>query len=225
MPDARFSFLPENYLAGKQNRRTNILCGSLLAAILAAVGSAYAISEATVHAAGSRHAEVAARYAAAAQRLQQFKQMQKQQETLSRQAELSSSLIDRQKRSDVLAELTRRLPADAWLSDLELVTRKATAEAKPKTAFDKKAAKSKAAPPPPPVEKFDVVVRIIGSAKDDAQVAQILSALKESPRFADVNLLLSAADTRSNAPDAGTRFTAEVSLAAAAPVLVTEARP
>lgn len=217
MDTSRISFLPENYLSGKQNRRTNVLCGLLAAVILSATGSAFYLSDASLRAAARQHEEVSHRYAAAAKRLNQFQQMQKQQEVLSRQADISATLIDRLKRSDVLADITQRMPGEAWLTNLELFPKKRASDA-PKVAVDKKAPKTPKKPAVAPVEQMDAVVRLMGVAKDDAQVAQLLASLKESSLYSEVNLLLSAQDKKAEAgTDAGSRFTAEVTLQRDAP--------
>ncbi|HEY0008401.1 MAG TPA: PilN domain-containing protein [Tepidisphaeraceae bacterium] len=211
MSTSHLCFLPDDYLSNKRNRRTHVLCGSLLVVMSVTLGSALYLTHRSLQAAVVDHEQVTHNYANAAKRLQQFQTMQKQQELLSRQADISASLIDRLPRSDVLAQITHRLPPTVWLVDLEMMTKKRVSEAS-RTHFDAKSSKAKsktAAPEPPAPVSQEVSLRLIGIASDDAQVASLISSLNDTRLFSEVNLLISAEEA---AQQLGRRFTLELLL-------------
>lgn len=216
----QLSFLPDDYLVRRAQHRTNLLCASLFVVMIGAIAIAFTISERRMRDAEQRHNTVDAQYADAAKRIKQLQQMQDKQKVLTRQAELSSSLIDRVPRSYMLAQITNLLPQGVTLTDLDLNTRKrAPQQADTKTAFEKKKSakkdpKNKGESLPPLPDPQDIGLKLSGRASTNAEVAQFMTKLKESDLFSSVDLVISAqfdrrADSDSDA--AGQRrFTVEI---------------
>jgi Tfp pilus assembly protein PilN len=205
------SFLPEDYLERKAQRRTNAICATLFLIVMVCIGSAFTFTERSMRAVEAEHAELEKQYTEAAKRIQQVNQMQEKQRTMAIQAELTSSLLEKVPRSNLLAEITNKLPRGVSLLDLSLESkrRQPPREATPKSAFEQKrsatsgtrkaagaaggkdgsASAGGAAPPEPRV--YDVSVKITGIAYTDVQVGEFITQLNTSQLFKDVNLVIS----------------------------------
>lgn len=194
----QLSFLPDDYLARKAQRRTNIICAALFLVTMGGIASAFTLSERATRDLVRRHNDVDQRYAEAAKRLDQVKQMQEKQRRMAHQAELTASLLERVPRSYLLAEITNSLPAGTSLVDLKLESKPRPVIAGPvKTPFEQKKAELEAAkagkpagPPPPQPKVYDVSVRLSGVAQTDVQVAQFINRLSRSKLLSDVNLVV-----------------------------------
>lgn len=195
----QLSFLPDDYLVRKQQRRTNIICAVLFLIVLVTIGITFAITEQNARELDKRDAETLARYAEAARTIEQARQIEQKQKRMAHQAELAASLLEKIPRGNILAELTNRLPAGVSLLDFSLTSRvrkQAEPAAVTATKFEKKAAdkktkaKEKAAPPLVQPKRYDVSLKLTGVAYTDSQVAQYINQLATSPLFRDVNLIL-----------------------------------
>jgi len=187
------SFLPDDYLASKQRRRTNVICASIFAVVVIAIGSAFSFTEKMTRQVEAQHVELDQKFTAAAVRIAQVQQMQEKQKTMAHQAELTASLLERVPRSYLLADITNSLPAGTSLLDLGL---ESSVRAQPApTAFEARKIEVVAAGPPkaspPQIKLYDVKVRITGIASNNLQVAQLLSRLNQSKLLTDVNLVIS----------------------------------
>src|SRR5438552_17255912 len=127
----QLSFLPDDYLERKTQRRTNVICAVLFVIVLVMIALAFTITERSIRTVEKQHAEVEKQYAEAARRLEQVKQMQEKQRTMAHQAELTASLLEKVPRSFLLAELTNSLPAGVSLLDMQMESRKRTAPPPP----------------------------------------------------------------------------------------------
>ncbi|HZZ44054.1 MAG TPA: PilN domain-containing protein [Tepidisphaeraceae bacterium] len=193
----QLSFLPDDYLARKVQRRTNVICATLFLVAMGAIASAFTLSERATHAMVLRHDEVDQQYADAAKKLEQVGQMQDKQRRMAHQAEVTASLLEKVPRSFLLAEFTNSLPAGVSLIELSMESKlkpQAPPPA-PKTAFEQKKTdgdkKNKtAAPAGPPVKMYDVVIKLTGVAQTDVQVAQFINKLSQSKLLMDVNLVI-----------------------------------
>src|ERR1051325_3467700 len=104
------SFLPDDYLERKARRRTNAICAVLFCIVMGAIGSAFWVSEKSMHEIDSQFAHVEQQYTDAAKRIDQVQQMQEKQRTMAHQAELTASLLEKVPRTFLLAELTNGMP-------------------------------------------------------------------------------------------------------------------
>jgi Tfp pilus assembly protein PilN len=192
------SFLPDDYLERKAQRRTNAICAGLFMIVMVAIGSAFTYTERSVRAVEREHESVEKRFTDAARRIQQVQQLQDKQRTMALQAELTASLLEKVPRSFLLAEITNSMPRGVSLLDLTLESKKRggaqQVQTAAKPAFEKKSAETKkksATPPAQEAKVVDVVIKITGIAGTDVQVAQFITRLNQSQLLKDVNLVIS----------------------------------
>ncbi|MGH7180046.1 MAG: PilN domain-containing protein [Tepidisphaeraceae bacterium] len=196
----QLSFLPDDYLERKAQRRTNAICAVLFLVVLVAIISAFTYSEKSNRDIDRRYDAKLREFSAEARRIQQAEQMQDKQRTMARQAELAASLLEKIPRSFVLAEVTNSMPPGVSLLDLILESKKrASASGSPlagsRTALEQKRATldSKKTPVTPASDPkfYDVNIKLTGIATTDVQVAQFISKLNNSTLLKDVNLVIS----------------------------------
>jgi Tfp pilus assembly protein PilN len=193
------SFLPDDYLERKAQRRTNVIFAVLFLIVIAAIGSAFTIGQRGALADVKENETVRDEYTEAAKRIQLVQDLQEKQKRMAQQAELAASLLEKVPRSHILADITNSLPAGVSLLDLVMDSKVRAAPQAPKSAFEAKRGpaaakadpKAKAAPAPPPLKVYDVNVKITGVAFTDVQVAQFISKLNDSKLLKDVNLVIS----------------------------------
>lgn len=212
------SFLPEDYLERKAQRRTNAICATLFLIVMVAIGSAFSFTEGALRKVEQEHGTVEREYTEAAKRIEQVTQMQEKQRTMAIQAELTSSLLEKVPRSFLLAEVTNAMPPGVSLLDLMLESKKrqtANVQSGPKSAFEQKksandaAAKKKAGPAQPQAAVYDVTMKITGIAATDVQVATFISRLNSSQLLKDVNLVISD-ELKSGEVNSMRKFTIEM---------------
>lgn len=186
------SFLPEDYLEQKVARRANGIC--IILALLA--GGAmlvgwYWLRDRNTHV-EANFALVDQRYLDAARKIEQVNKMHEKQREVVHHAELAASLVEKVPRSNILAEVTNALPTGVSLLDLSMhsTLRQDASSAGNTSPGQPRAANAKDAQP---VEapKYDVKLAITGIARDDVQVAQLMTHLGHSPLFQNVNLVIS----------------------------------
>lgn len=210
----QLSFLPDDYLERKAQRRTNVIYAALFVIVSGAIASAFVLTERANRQTEARHAEVQQQYAEAAKRIEQVRQMQEKQRKVAHQAELASSLLERVPRGNLLAEMTNALPKGVSLLDFVMESKKKSAPQPPaaRTAFEQKKIdlERKNAPPVVEIKQFDVIMKVTGVAQTDVQVAQFINALSRSSLLSEVNLLVS--EEHALGPDKVRRFQIEVLL-------------
>ena len=144
-----------------------------------------------------QHALVAREYDAATRAFDALWKQNQVNGKIVRQAESVSALIERVPKSNLLAELTNRLPAGASLVDVNIENRvKLEEPAQAPTNFDMKKAVLEARRKqemlfPAPRPEIEVAIKICGLAETDVQVAHYLSELGHSPVFTQVSLVQS----------------------------------
>ena len=87
---SQLSFLPDDYLERKAQRRTNAICAMLFLVVTVAIGGAFTMSDKKLKAARDANATASVKYSDAARPIQQFQQLQEKQRTMAHQAELTS---------------------------------------------------------------------------------------------------------------------------------------
>jgi Tfp pilus assembly protein PilN len=188
------SFLPDDYLEGKQRRRANALCGGLAVVVLGVIGATFWQTEKSMKTLQKRQAAVDVQYTEAAERIEQVNQMRSKQQQVVRRAELAATLLEKIPRSNVLAEYTNSLPPGVSLLDLTLESKERVGPviADSKSAFEQKKAQLESKPTAAPAPKpYDVYLKVSGIAGTDVQVAQFISKMNASKLMQDVNLLIS----------------------------------
>lgn len=221
----QLSFLPDDYLQRKAQRRANVVCATLFLLVVAGIGTSFALAERSLKRVERRAADVDREYADAARRIQQVQQMQDRQRTMARQADLTAQLLEKVPRSFLLAEITNALPAGVSLLDLQLDSklRKPKAETVPAgvTAAEQRrlAREKKNQPQVPEAKQYDVTIRVTGIAYTDVQVARFITSLNASRVLRDVNLVVTETMESKERDDGEVmrKFSLEMTLAGDAP--------
>lgn len=201
----QLSFLPDDYMERKAQRRTNVICAVLFIIVMVAIGSAFSLTERSIKQLEKEHARVNSEYAAEAKKIEQAQKMQEKQRKMTRQAELTASLLEKVPRGNILAEITNALPKGVSLIDLVLDSRRhvttdpaASSQGKnlyeiKKAALEAKTNSAAAASLNPAAQPrvYDVTVKVTGIAPNDVQVAQFITRLNSSKFLSDINLIVS----------------------------------
>ena len=203
------SFLPEDYLEQKYKRRVNAACALLVLAVGGGLFGLFQIQNKTHKKVEAEFNDVNNAYVDAARKIEQVKRMQAQQRELFQHAEITASLKERVPRSNMLAEITNALPSGVSLIDLGMSSspRQSSGPASG-SSFDQHKAQIAAQQSASAVSsgakapQFDVKLKLTGIARDDIQVAQLISRLSHDAMFQDVNLIVSEAFTEGR-PDNG----------------------
>jgi Tfp pilus assembly protein PilN len=193
------SFLPEDYLAQKAERRTNLISLTLFAVVMAAVFGAFLVTNRQWTQVRRRQQEINEQYQQAALRIEELNKLQEQKEQMLSKAELAASLVERVPRSILLAELINRMPPRLSLLSFEMESEKITAKAQPaggKEATGKLSAPARpktkgeageeARKPEPP--RFKVAIAMTGVAPTDLEVSRYMSLLNGYALLRDVTL-------------------------------------
>ncbi|MEM8781815.1 MAG: PilN domain-containing protein [Planctomycetota bacterium] len=193
------SFLPEDYLARKMARRSNIVCVSLFAVVLTGVMATYFVKQRQLNVAADENAKANARVDAEATKIDQATKLQKQHQEMMLRGAITSALVDPVDKSNVLAELINHMPASLSLTELELET-EVVREKKPAASAMDRAARAKArsrklkeedAAPAIEIPETQVVMTMTGVAPTDVEISQYMSALGDHMLFDDVVLVFS----------------------------------
>ena len=196
----KLSFLPDDYVAKRIERRTNLICLSLFAVVLVAVIGAYIATNRHRAEIREQRADVNAEYAEAARRLEQLDELQERKAKMLRKAQVTGTLLEPVPRTFLLSDLINRMPPTLSLFDLQLTSEKERAAptlrrdrsslANKKKAQAKKDGEDETKlPPPPPRTLVNLVM--IGVAPTDVQVAQYMASLARSKLLSEVNLVYS----------------------------------
>ncbi len=114
------SFLPDDYLQRRAERRTNTIALTLFSIVSAVVVGAFLVTNRQWHDVKRYQEAINVRYAQAAKDIEQLKALEEQKKALLQKAELTTALIERVPKSILLAEITNRMPLDVTLLELEL---------------------------------------------------------------------------------------------------------
>lgn len=188
------SFLPEDYLAKRIARRTNIICITLFVVVMCGVIAAFYVTDRQRSEIRSQQAAVNQKFEDAARMLEQLEQLQTQKQQMVRKAQVASVLVERVPRTLLLAELINHMPPSLSLTELELETDTIKAARRPMTAMErgrKKSAKAKKLEQETMqvnVPETEASVRMVGMAPTDVDVAQYITELSTHPLFRDVIL-------------------------------------
>jgi len=193
----QLSFLPDDYLERKAARRTNAICAVLFLLVIGGVGSVFTISENATKAIDKQYNKIEEQYVGEARRIEQVRQMHEKQQRMARQAELTASLLEKVRRSDILAEVTNCMSPGVSLLEFSLESRPkqsaSSGSAPALTAYEqKKLARETANKPKEEKEAvakvYEVYMKVTGTAYNDGQVAQYITRLNKSKLLKDVNL-------------------------------------
>ncbi len=197
-----FSFVPEDYLAARVHRRTNLICMTLFVIVLGGVVAAFMVTNQQRDEVIHKQMAVDGEFETAAKRLDQLEQLRRRKDEMLRKAKVTAVLVETVPRSNILAELINSMPPSVTVLELDLETKiDKTRRAKARTALE--AAKDKArkamAKKKGTLRKEDqpravpkvVFITLTGTAPTDVDVAKYMTELGRSQLFSNVNLQFS----------------------------------
>ncbi|MBY0312092.1 MAG: PilN domain-containing protein [Phycisphaerales bacterium] len=204
------SFLPEDYLQKKGERRAIAISLFLFLVVAIGIVGAFFVTFRQWTMVKATQEQVNKDFAAETKKIEQLKQLEAQRDELKEKADITLALVERVPRSILLAELINRMPEQLTLSELEIKSKriqqqaaaaKPGALAGPKTLAEVKAAQKNTAqakpvaPPPPSPPKFEFRVELSGLAGSDEDVADYYQRLVQCPLLDRVDMIFSS-DTK-----------------------------
>jgi len=193
------SFLPEDYLARKAERRTNLICLVLFAVVMLGVFLAFVVTNQKWSQVKRDQTTINASYQQVAEEITELTELEQQKQEMLHKAELAAALVERVPRSILLAELINRMPDRLSLLEFELssekikpvIQRKAVRDTEddrlgPQRAKTKEEASEEGRKIQPP--RYKVSISLVGVAPTDEDVAHYLRVLNAYPLFRDVTL-------------------------------------
>jgi len=198
MSKSNTSFLPEDYVEKKSQRRTNLISVSLFVVVMSGIIGAFVVTDRQRVEVSKLQQQVNADFEEAAKRLEQLNDLQSRKQAMVRKARITAMLIERLPRSLILADLINHMPTTLSLLELELVTkvvktrtRRLATSALEKAKQKQQRKNGAGVDALPPMKKTEASLRLVGVAPTDVQVAQFMTALSRSSMFTDVNLAFS----------------------------------
>lgn len=200
-PNSDATFLPEDYVERRSERRTNLICITLFLVVTAGVIGAFFVTNRQWNEVQEYQRLINIRYTQAAKDIEQLKTLNIQRADLLKKREVAAVLRERVPRTILLAEVINRLPNRARLAEFELgservdspvVVRQVSKKSAGKS-ISKKSKKDDAKPKEPEVvpPRYETTISIVGIAPDNRDVAQYVAALHESPLLRNVELKIS----------------------------------
>lgn len=209
------SFLPEDYIARKNEVRINTLGLLLFVIVTVGVLFAFFITARQWNDVKRYQQVINVQYTQAAKDIEQLKVLEGQKTELLGKAELTTALIERVPRSILLAELINRMPQRMTMLTLEVKSTRLDKQARRKsrvgsapavvepkapagTSMSRRARGSPAAKPAEEESKpeflaprFETKVILIGVAPTHQDVARYVAALHQCALLSDIELIFS----------------------------------
>ncbi len=205
------SFLPQDYVTRKTEQRTGFLSLVLFSVVMFCVCSAFLMTNRRWKDIRTQQAVIDTQYASEAKKIDQLKTLEEQRKSMMEKAEVVAALLEKVPRSVLLAELVQNLPKGVSLTDVNLKSKRIEEKQAPiaqgtgqiqkvgtisgngKTGTAPAAMKSKdpkAAPEKPKVTapKFEFTLSVEGVATANNEIADYISALKQSELLESLDL-------------------------------------
>ena len=116
------SFLPEDYLDRKAERRTNMISLTLFGIVMVSVFAVFLVTNRQWSQVKSARGSINSQYEDAATQIERLNELEQQKEQMLNKARLAAALVERVPRSILLAELTSRMPPRMMLLSFEMVS-------------------------------------------------------------------------------------------------------
>jgi len=207
------SFLPEDYLQKKAEKRQLILGLGLFLVVAFAMVGAFFVTYRKWSTVMSMQAAVNREWVEQEKKIEQLKVLEAQRDELKAKAETTTALLERVQRSTLLAEMINRMPDQLTLTDLQLKGRRLVVPVKaaapvsglagPQTTASVGArattpagggAPPDAPKPRPAPAQFEFSLEIAGLASSDEEVADYVASLVQCPLLDRVEMI-SAGET------------------------------
>lgn len=197
------SFLPEDYLQRKSERRGLFISMFLFVVVAMGVVGAFFVTHRRWNDVKKEQERINAEYAAETIKIEQLKDLEKQKAEVFEKAEITTAIKEKVPRSILLAELINRMPEQLTLTDLDLKSKRMLVQPKVVSAGNRLAGPQNqaanrgqtppaaAAPPPPKpmAPKFDFTIEFTGLASTDADIADYVTSLNQCPLLSKVDMI------------------------------------
>ena len=204
---ATTSFLPEDYLDQKAERRTNMISLSLFGIVMISVFAAFLVTNRQWSQVKAARASINDQFEAAAVQIERLNELEKQQDQMLQKAELAAALVERVPRSILLAELINRMPPRMGLLKLDLTSEKLKAPRAqkrrrrgasrrmrgPQRAMTREEAARENEKKTVEAPRYRVTIKIVGVAPTDVEVSRYIAELNAHPLLQEVTLEYSEA--------------------------------
>ncbi|MEL6499680.1 MAG: PilN domain-containing protein [Planctomycetota bacterium] len=199
--DQESSFLPEDYVKSRGERRANLLSLSLFGVMMLAVVAAFFATNKKWMTVRDEKRSINAMYVQEASKIDELKELEAQRDDLIKKAEVTAALVERVPRSLLFAEIVRRMPAEVKLLELQLESeqiKKASAASKKsagvrtlsgagrKAGGSKK--KDKAEEEDSLVPEYRQTLTLVGVGRDNDNIADYIESLKNCAILTGVEL-------------------------------------
>lgn len=190
------SFLPDEYIAERHDARANLLTISLFAITLAAVLTAFFVTNRHWNVLREQEAGINLEYQTEAVKIEQLKHLERQRSAILMKAEITAELVEKLPRWAVLGELTLRMPASVRLTMCDIKSERSIAPdpvasqamANLVAEAERAAGEKTIVRPRVPVPVFTYKMVLEGKAATNNDVADYLASLKASPALTGVEL-------------------------------------
>lgn len=195
------SFLPEDYLARKAERRTNIFAVTMFTVVMFGVIGAFFVTNRQWNDVHLHQRTVNVQFAQAAENIKQLEELEQQKAELLEKADLTTALVEPINRSVLLAEIINRAPARTTILEIELESKRLDRAIPRRSAKDdagdsltKKSAKSRnqkeeQEAPVILAPRYESTLAIVGVVPRNTDVARYLAALQRCELLRDVELI------------------------------------
>jgi len=191
------NFLPEDYVEKRQATKTAIVFIGLLLVVIGGIVGVWLYTLYKNKPIFDENTRVNAQYEESAKKIAEFQAMDKERAKMVAKAEVSTALMERVRRFALLEELTRIRPKGVNFLEINLKSENAAGGSKPLSEFEKAQRAQTGLSADAQVQRYNVIVEVIGTAPTDEQVALYIAALNRNHLFTDVNLEFSQEQKRS----------------------------
>jgi hypothetical protein len=205
------SFLPEDYLQKKAERRAIAISLCLFLVVAFCIVGAFFFTYHRWMNVKDQQEMVNRAFATEAKKIEQLKVLEVQRDELKDKAEVTLALVERVPRSILLAELINRMPKQLTLTELNLTSKRiqeapkivkaSSVLAGPQTLAQIKATQnnggvvpttSTGEPPKPAPPRFDFRLELVGLSSTDEDVADYYQSLSNCPLLDHVDMIYSS---------------------------------
>lgn len=204
-PGAGNSFLPEDYLQKKAERRAIAISLMLFLVVAFGIVGAFFVTCHRWMKVRDNQEAVNREFATEAKKIEQLKVLESQRDELKEKADITLALVERVPRSILMAELINRMPKQLTLTEFSLKSKRMLDTARPvvkpagisgpQTLAQIKAAQNgvggagKADGPKPQPPRFDFRVELVGLSATDEDVADYYQSLVSCPLLDRVDMI------------------------------------
>ena len=189
------SFLPNEYVEHRRDRRTSCMALILFLVVVGSIGAAFLYRNATVHTALDQQREVMERYAQAEDQVATLTDLQRARDDMLWKSTLAAALLERVPRSLLLEHVIDCMPEHMGLTTFALhstIIRTPPSQAQSQNGRAPRRQTRQAAPSSDvqaiDVPSYTVRLQLSGIAPTDLHVSRFLSALNAAAMFQNVRM-------------------------------------